>query len=62
MLAGLRHVSAPGGAPVLVVSHGRAIRTLAGAITGAGSTPLANAGVYRIVVEAGEPVSAIRLE
>jgi broad specificity phosphatase PhoE len=61
MLAGVRRVSASVEDPILVVSHGRAIRTLAGAVSSEPTTPLANGGVYRFVVEGGEPVSAILL-
>ncbi len=74
MLAGLRHVlarqeadpdSRPG--PWLIVSHGRAIRTLTSLVAestnGAGSagllarTPLKNGAIYRFVVESGVPIS-----
>jgi broad specificity phosphatase PhoE len=61
MLTGLRRVSEAGVHPALIVSHGRAIRTLAGVIASEPTTPLVNGGVYRVVVEKGEPVSATSL-
>jgi broad specificity phosphatase PhoE len=59
MLVGLRRVSDEGVHPALIVSHGRAIRTLAGVIANEPTTPLANGGVYRVEVKNGEPVSAM---
>ena len=71
MLAGLRHVIARGdaepdarGGPWLIVSHGRAIRTLTSLVAEPASglavlarTPLKNGAIYRFVVESGVPVS-----
>ncbi len=60
MLAGLRAMVIRPERSWLVVSHGRAIRALANAITpDAAPMPLGNGGVYRIVVERGEPVAAV---
>jgi broad specificity phosphatase PhoE len=61
MLIGLRRVTERGTQPALIVSHGRAIRSLAGVITGESTTPLSNGGIYRVVVVNGEPVSATPL-
>jgi hypothetical protein len=45
-------------APALIVSHGRAIRSLVSAISRAPVEPLANGAAYRIVVERGAPLEA----
>jgi broad specificity phosphatase PhoE len=58
MLVGLRRVIERCAHPALIVSHGRAIRSLASLVTGKETIPLANGGVYEIVVHDGEPVSA----
>jgi probable phosphoglycerate mutase len=57
MLLGLRGLIARGEAPVLVVSHGRAIRSLVTLIAGREPAPLRNGEVVRIDVENGEVVS-----
>jgi broad specificity phosphatase PhoE len=58
MLIGLRRVAARGIQPALIVSHGRAIRSLATLVTGETTVPLSNGGIYRVVAEDGDPVSA----
>lgn len=62
MLVGLRRVIARCAHPGLIVSHGRAIRSLAGLLTGEEPSPIPNGGVYRVLVENGEPVSASLFE
>jgi probable phosphoglycerate mutase len=44
--------------PALVVSHGRALRALVAAVTGQVCDPIPNAGVVRLVLEAGRWTSA----
>jgi broad specificity phosphatase PhoE len=65
MLLGLRRAAERpehARAPVLIVSHGRAIRALVTLVTGADVPPIANGGVYRVVVgENGDPVEAALL-
>jgi probable phosphoglycerate mutase len=58
MLRGLRDAASRMRAPALIVSHGRAIRSLVSAISRAPVEPLANGAAYRIVVERGAPVEA----
>jgi len=45
--------------PLLVVSHGGAIRSFVHAITGTAPPPLANAGLFRVHFEAGRFVSVV---
>jgi broad specificity phosphatase PhoE len=61
MLAGLRRAGGGMPPPALVVSHGRAIRSLLDRITGLPVGPLANGAVYRVIVEEGVPVDAAPL-
>jgi probable phosphoglycerate mutase len=58
MLRGLREAASRMQAPALIVSHGRAIRSLVSAISRAPVEPLANGAAYRIVVERGAPIEA----
>ncbi len=62
MLVGLRAAAATTATPALIVSHGRAIRTLAELASREPTAPLANAGAYRVEVENGEPVRAALLD
>jgi probable phosphoglycerate mutase len=61
MLRGLRTASEQMGSPALIVSHGRAIRSLVGTVTGAPVEPLGNGAAYRFVVEDGVPIEAAPL-
>jgi probable phosphoglycerate mutase len=61
MLRGLRAASEQMHAPALLVSHGRAMRSLVTAILGRPVDPIPNGGVYRVVVAAGVPVDAAPL-
>ncbi|MGO8992798.1 MAG: histidine phosphatase family protein [Polyangiaceae bacterium] len=61
MLIGVRHAAERMEPPALIVSHGRAIRSLVSLVTGALAAPLANGAVVRIVVENGVPVDATPL-
>jgi broad specificity phosphatase PhoE len=58
MRLGLQRLITRGEAPVLIVSHGRAIRSLVTLISGHETAPLRNGGVVRVEVENGEPVRA----
>lgn len=58
MLIGLRRAAETLETPALVVSHGRAIRTLASLVTGHPVPPIANGGVYRFALVNGAPVEA----
>jgi probable phosphoglycerate mutase len=61
MLAGLKRAAETMALPALVVSHGRAIRSLVTAATGAETDPLPNGAIYRFVLENGVPVEATPL-
>jgi broad specificity phosphatase PhoE len=61
MLSGLTRAAERMDLPGLIVSHGRAIRSLVTAVTGTSVAPLANGAVYRLVVENGVPVDATAL-
>jgi broad specificity phosphatase PhoE len=61
MLAGLKRAAVEMVLPALIVSHGRAIRSLVTAATGADTDPLPNGAIYRFVLENGVPVEATPL-
>jgi broad specificity phosphatase PhoE len=58
MLVGLHRLIARREDRLLVVSHGRAIRSIVTAIAGVEMTPLRNGGVVEVVVLNGAPASA----
>lgn len=51
MLEGVDAIARAGDGPVLVVSHGSAIRALVAAVTGSLCPPIENGAVFRIVVD-----------
>jgi broad specificity phosphatase PhoE len=58
MRGGLQRLIARSEDRLLVVSHGRAIRSLVTAVTGAEMSPLGNGGVVEVVIANGAPATA----
>jgi broad specificity phosphatase PhoE len=61
MVLGLERAAERMDPPALIVSHGRAIRSLVSRITGAPTPPVLNGSVYRLRVVRGVAVEAILL-
>jgi probable phosphoglycerate mutase len=61
MRAGVLRAARSLPSPSLLVSHGRAIRTLVASVTGETPKPLGNGGVYRLVLDEDHLVEAVLL-